>query len=140
MSDVRTVPSILPWISALPTARPLVRSMTAMGVIHWLADSFQVESRWMANSAPSGSVTALPMTGLSSLGKDRLGWSVDLPTRLVSSRLQCGAPSTGSSRVMAWVVSRPGLYVDIALLTLSLSSFSSFSGTDRAIGPAAVTV
>ena len=41
---------------------------------------------------------------------------------------------------MAWVVSRPGLYVDIALLTLSLSSFSSFSGTDRAIGPAAVTV
>lgn len=72
VSDVRTVPSISPWISALPIALPLVRLMTAMGVTHWLADSFQVESRWMASSVPSGSVTALPLAGLFLLGKDGL--------------------------------------------------------------------
>ena len=69
VSEVRTVLTISPWISALPTIPPLVRSMTAMGVIHSLADLFQVGLRRMASSCPSGSVTILPMAGLSSLGK-----------------------------------------------------------------------
>ena len=56
---------------------------------------------------------------------------------LVSSRLHCGEPSVGSSRVTVNVSSRRDSYVDTALFLLS--DVSSSFGADRAIGPAAVT-